>query len=53
MYDCSEIHKLLHPALDRELDIKESLRVQSHLKDCPPCREQLLDEQEFLTLLAS
>lgn len=51
MYDCSEIHKLLHPSLDRELDIKESLRVQTHLKDCAPCRERLLDEQELLTLL--
>jgi anti-sigma factor RsiW len=50
MYDCSEIHKLLHPALDRELDIKESLRVQNHLKDCAPCRERLLDEQDLLKL---
>lgn len=53
MYDCSEIHKLLHPSLDRELDVKESLRVQTHLKDCAPCRERLLDDQEFLTRLPS
>ena len=53
MYDCSEIHKLLHPSLDRELGIKESLRVQNHLKDCSACRERLLDEQDLLTLLAS
>jgi anti-sigma factor RsiW len=50
MYECSEIHKLLHPALDRELDIKESLRVQNHLTDCAPCRERLLDEQDLLGL---
>ncbi len=53
MYGCSEIHKLLHPSLDRELDINESLRVQTHLKDCGPCRERLLDDQEFLALLRS
>src|SRR5574341_1250677 len=53
MYDCSAIRKLIEPSLDRELDIKESLRVQSHLKDCAPCRELLLDEQEFLALLPS
>ncbi len=53
MYDCSEIRKLIEPSLDRELDIKESLRVQGHLKDCAPCRELLLDEQEFLALLPS
>ena len=53
MYGCSEIHKLLHPSLDRELDIKESLRVQTHLKDCGSCRERLLDEQEFLAHLPS
>lgn len=53
MYGCSEIHKLLHPSLDRELDIKESLHVQTHLKDCAPCRERLLDDQEFLAYLPS
>ncbi len=53
MYDCSEINKLLHPSLDRELDIKESLRVQTHLKDCASCRERLLDDQEFLAYLPS
>ncbi len=53
MYDCSEIRKLIEPSLDRELDVKEALRVQSHLKDCAPCRELLLDEQEFLALLPS
>lgn len=53
MYSCSETRKLLHPSLDRELDIQESLHVQTHLKDCAVCREQLLDEQEFLTSLPS
>jgi anti-sigma factor RsiW len=51
MYDCSEIKRLIEPSLDRELDVKEALRVQSHLKDCAPCRELLLDEQDFLALL--
>lgn len=51
MYDCSAIRRLIEPSLDRELDVKDALSVQSHLKDCAPCRELLLDEQEFLALL--
>jgi anti-sigma factor RsiW len=53
MYGCSETQKLIDPSLDRELEIQESLHVQTHLKDCAACRERLLDEQEFLALLPS
>jgi len=51
MYDCETITKLLHPHLDRELDVKESLRVQAHLQECSYCREIFLTEKEFLDLL--
>ena len=47
MYDCSTISTLIHPHLDGELDVKESLRVQAHLQECAPCREVLLAEQAF------
>ena len=47
MYDCSTIRTLLHPHLDGELDVKESLRVQTHLQECAPCREVLRAEQAF------
>ena len=47
MYDCSTIRTLIHPHLDGELDVKESLRVQAHLQECAPCREALLAEQAF------
>src|SRR3972149_7250693 len=47
MYDCSTIRTLIHPHLDGQLDVKESLRVQPHLQECAPCREVLLAEQAF------
>lgn len=47
MYDCSTIRTLIHPHLDGELDVKDSLRVQAHLQECAPCREVLLAEQAF------
>ncbi len=53
MYDCSTIRTLIHPHLDGELDVKESLRVQSHLQECEHCREVLLAEREFLTFCPS
>jgi len=52
MFDCATVTKLLHPHLDRELDVKESLRVQLHLQECPYCREIFLAEKEFLDLCA-
>lgn len=52
MYDCHTIMKLLYPYLDGELDVKESLRVQAHLKDCQDhCREIFKQEKEFLKAL--
>ena len=48
MYDCQTLMKLLYPYLDGELDIKESLRVQEHLQECPYCAEVFRQEKEFL-----
>lgn len=51
MYDCSTIMKLVHAYLDGQLDVKESLRVESHLQECQDCRENFLAEKEFLGLM--
>ncbi|MFZ5861792.1 MAG: anti-sigma factor family protein [Nitrospirota bacterium] len=51
MYDCSTIVKLMHPFLDGALDVKESVRVDTHLKGCEDCREAFLAEKAFLSLI--
>ncbi len=51
MYDCSTVIKLLHPYLDRELDVKEAVRIQTHLQECPYCRELFSAEQAFQDLV--
>ncbi len=51
MYDHSTIMKLMHPYLDGALDVKESVRVESHLKECQECRETVLAEKAFLSLV--
>lgn len=51
MYDCSTIRTLIHPHLDGELDVKESLRVQAHLQECASCRDVLLAERAFQNLV--
>ncbi len=51
MYDCQTLMKLLYPYLDGVLDVKESLRVQTHLQECPYCLEIFRQEEEFLVSL--
>src|SRR3989338_1903119 len=51
MYDCQTLLKLLYPYLDNELDVKESIRVQMHLEECPSCRTIFEKEQVFLAWL--
>ncbi len=53
MYDCSTIRTLVHASVDRELDVKESLRIQDHVAECESCRDILLDEQTFITLMTT
>lgn len=50
MYDCSTIRQLVHATVDRELDVKESLRVHAHVAECESCREVLINEQTFVSL---
>jgi mycothiol system anti-sigma-R factor len=51
MYDCNSILKLLYPYLDGELDVKECLRVQAHLKECHYCLKIFRQEQKFLQII--
>ena len=51
MYICDSLKELLYPYLDGELDIKEVIRVHSHLKGCGDCRNLYAREKEFLDLL--
>ena len=51
MDECSTIMKLMHPYLDGELDVKDSLCAQAHLECCAPCREVFVTERAFLDLL--
>jgi anti-sigma factor (TIGR02949 family) len=53
MYDCESLLRLLYPYLDGELDVKESIRVQSHIEECPGCLEIFKQEKEFLQALKS
>jgi anti-sigma factor RsiW len=48
MYICEHLKQLLHPYLDSELDVKEAIRVQTHLNECSPCRNLFRHEKEFL-----
>src|SRR4249920_343683 len=41
------IHSLLHPYFDGELDFSESVRFEEHLKECNDC-SRVLEEQRKL-----
>ena len=37
--NCDQARLLLHPYLDDQLDVGQSLRVVEHLSECPACQE--------------
>ena len=45
--DCGDVHNLLHPYLDGELDLVRTLDVERHLGECPACA-QARDQQQAL-----
>lgn len=51
MYVCDTVVKLIHAYLDRELDVADSLWVQTHLEECPHCRRLYQDEKAFQELM--
>jgi hypothetical protein len=48
--DCRRIRQLVHASVDRELGVKESIHVQTHVAGCEECRDILNGEQTFVTL---
>jgi anti-sigma factor RsiW len=36
---CQEAYRLIHPYLDRELDLVRSLEIEAHLNDCQTCAQ--------------
>jgi anti-sigma factor RsiW len=38
---CDDLHGLLHPYADGELDLVRGLEVEQHLRDCPACSAAL------------
>jgi anti-sigma factor RsiW len=53
VHECKRIQQLVHAAADRELDVKDSLLVQTHVARCEECRDHMLNEQTFLTLMTT
>lgn len=51
MYICDTVITLIDAYLDGELDVAESLRVQTHLEECQHCRRLYQDEKTFLDLV--
>ena len=45
------IHLLLHPYFDDELDFSESLRFEEHLTDCSDCSQALAEQKKLRNTL--
>ena len=50
MDSCDEVRKFLHSYLDNELEVKELLQVNLHLKECRFCSKVFKEEEKFLRL---
>ncbi|MBU6422048.1 MAG: anti-sigma factor [Gammaproteobacteria bacterium] len=48
-----ELHALLHPWFDGELDAARSLEFEKHLDDCPSCRQQIENQQSLRKALTA
>jgi anti-sigma factor RsiW len=47
----TNIHLLLHPYFDGELDYSESLIFEEHLTDCPDCSQALEEQKKLRSIL--
>ena len=50
--DCTDIQELLSGFLDGELDEAQQSRVDSHLSECPACRDEL-EKMKLLVAVTS
>jgi anti-sigma factor RsiW len=51
--NCQDVHKLLHPYSDGELDLVRSLEVEEHLSSCTACAEQQTNLRSLHDALSS
>jgi anti-sigma factor RsiW len=51
--NCRDIHDLLHPYADGELDLVRHLEIEQHLAECPQCAEQERSLRVLQTALQS
>ncbi|MBI1959318.1 MAG: zf-HC2 domain-containing protein [Candidatus Rokubacteria bacterium] len=49
--NCREFGSRLHPFVDGELDVAETLAAETHAAECPPCRSRAAGERRFRQLL--
>ncbi len=49
--NCSEFESRLHPFVDGELDVAETLAAEAHAAECPGCRGRVAGERRFRQLL--
>jgi len=48
---CTEFESRLHPFVDGELDVAETLAAEAHAAECPGCRGRVAGERRFRQLL--
>ena len=48
---CREFESRLHPFVDGELDVAETLAAEAHAAECPGCRGRVAGERRFRQLL--
>lgn len=48
---CREFESRLHPFVDGELDVAETLAAEAHAAECPECRSRVAGERRFRQLL--
>jgi anti-sigma factor (TIGR02949 family) len=49
--NCRELESRLHPFVDGELDVGETLAVEAHAAECPGCGSRVAGERRFRQLL--
>ena len=45
--NCQQLTDIIHPYLDRELDLARSLKIEQHLKECAPCARTCQQQQRL------
>ena len=49
--NCQELREVIHPYLDRELDLARSLQIDQHLKECGACARACQQQQGLRSLI--